>query len=417
MKSPALWTFQHPHRTLGMRAINAIGRQIRRWGWGARLSPRRILDAACWWTKLSDWGDDRFHEPLRVLLESLESEAQLTSLGRLLVGLSCVRYTANRLLTRHFLQIHPEVLAEPLSRPVFVVGLPRTGTTLLHHLLCQDAGVRPLHLWESLQPAPDVRVRFGKPDRRPQRARRFVGVMNRWAAPQLRVVHPLKHHGPEECTHLLLNTFVSPAFFLFGNCPSYLQWLRECGPERLTWCYEQYRLYLQILQWQGPRGRWVLKSPAHAFGLQALVDLFPDACIIRTHRDMNEVIPSACSLFAISHGILSDEVDCRRLGPEVARLFAEYLLDTAQQVRNLQPNRVIDVHYRSLISDPFGTVRAIRTRFGFEGDERWETNARDWLAKNPANKHGKHRYDLEQFGLTGEDLDCLFGPYEAQGVC
>lgn len=409
MGSPNSRTFHLPHRTLGMRLFNAIGRQLNRWGWGGQLTLRRVLGGARWWTKLSDWGDDRFQEPLQILLESLENEAHLTPLGRLLAGLSCARYAANRLRVRHFLQLFPQISAEQVRRPVFVVGLPRTGTTLLHHLLCQDSAVRPLRLWESLQPAPDADVLRGKPDRRRKRARRFVQLMNRWAAPQLRVVHPLAADGPEECTHLLLNTFVSPAFLLFGNCTGYLHWLRDCGSEWLNWCYKQYRLYLQLLQWQNPHGRWVLKSPAHAFGLQALLEQFPDACIIRTHRDMKQVIPSACSLFAISQGILSDEVDCRRLGPEAVRVFRTHLVEPSERIRGFDPARVFDVHYRSLISDPVGTVRAIHDHFGLEGDERREEAMHRWLARNPANKHGRHRYDLAQFGLTPADVDRQFG--------
>ena len=410
MKSHTPRTFQSPYRTLGARVFNLLGRQLRRWGLRRRLAMSDILDAACRWTKLSDWGDERFHEPLRVLLESLEEDARLNPLGRLLVRLNCIHFAANRLRVRHFLKNHPEALAEPVRRPIFVVGLPRTGTTLLHNLLCQARDSRPLLLWQALQPAPDA----DQPDRRRKRARRLVTTLNYWSEPQLKTVHPLRADGPEECTFLLFNTFVTPAFFLYGDVRGYGEWLRGPGRALLPWVYEQYRTYLQIVQWGGAPGHWVLKSPAHSFGLEALRATFPDACVVRTHRDMNEVIPSACSLFAISHGIYSDEVNCRRLGPEISSLLSSQLLDRLGEDRAANPSGVFDVHYRSLVSDPIGVIRSIHTYFSLGSDDLMEERMRRWLAKNPANKHGAHRYDLEQFGLTRADVERTFGPYQSQ---
>ena len=150
MRSHIPKTFQQSYRTFGVRVFNAVGRQLRRWGWRRRLSLQDILDSARRWTRLSDWGDEGFQEPLRVLLESLEEDAQLDSAGRLFIRLNCIHFVSNRLRVRRFLKDHPEVLEESVRRPIFVVGLPRTGTTLLHNLLCQDPGGRPLLLWEAL---------------------------------------------------------------------------------------------------------------------------------------------------------------------------------------------------------------------------------------------------------------------------
>jgi hypothetical protein len=410
MKSSSPWTFHRPHRTLGMRLFNSMGRQLRRWGWRRRLSATAVLDSAARWAKLSDWGDERFREPFAALVDSLEEDAGLSPFGRLLTRFNLTHYAANRLRVQHAIKTHPEILEQPVSRPIFVVGLPRTGTTLLHNLLCQQSGCRPLLFWEALQPAADAR---GK-DRRPANARRLLHVLTRWGAPQLRTVHPIDADGPEECTWMLFNTFVTPAFFLNGNVRGYLDWLRERGRELLPWAYGEYRRYLQVLQWGQPRGQWVLKSPVHSFGLEALLEQFPDACVIQTHRDMIKVLPSACSLFAVSQGIYSDDVDCRRLGLQVAHLLRTHLLEPAMKARMENPSRILDVQFRSLVADPIGTVRELGRHFGLEMDETMEQRMRQWLTDNPADKHGVHQYDLEQFGLTPEEVDRLFGDYQEQ---
>jgi hypothetical protein len=414
MRSGISRTFRQPHRTFAVRVFNVVGRQLRRWGWRRRLSLQDILDSARRWTKLSDWGDERFLEPLQVLLESLEDDAQLNSAGRLLVRLNFIHFVSNHLRIQHFLKQHPEVPAEPVRHPLFVVGLPRTGTTLLHNLLCQDSGGRPLLLWEALQPAPDADVDSGKRDRRRLNAQHFVTLVDRWGAPELKTVHPLNAHGPEECTYLLFNTFLTPAFFLYGPVRGYIEWLHGRGRELLMSCYEQFRTYLQILQWRSANTHWVLKSPAHSFGLDALLSVFPDARVVQTHRDMNKVVPSACSLFAITQGLYSDEVDPRRLGRDVLQLLGTDLLDRAGNAKRRNPTRVLDIHYRSLVADPVGTVHSIYDFFGTDWNYGMEERMRRWLARNPVHKHGVHRYDLEQFGLTHSDVDSAFGSYQAQ---
>ncbi|MGH7168684.1 MAG: sulfotransferase family protein [Gemmataceae bacterium] len=405
-------TFEKPYRTWGTRALNFLGRRLRRWGWRRPMTFQGILDSACRYTRLSDWGDERFHEPLRVLVQSLEEEARLSPLGRLFMKLNLRHFAANRLWVRQYVKTYPEALAEPVARPLFVIGLPRTGTTLLYNLLSQDSSRRPLRLWETLQPAPHVEVAASPRDWRRTKARGLAFAINHWGAPQLRSVHPLDADGPEECTTLLLNTFVSPAFSLFGDIPRYVEWLDGRGRELLPWVYEEHRLYLQVLQHQGRRAPWILKSPAHVFALEALLATYPDACVVQTHRDMKQVLPSACSLFAIMQGLYSDDVNCRRLGPELARLLDEFLRERDDKDRQVNPRRVYPVDYRSLIADPINTVRAIYGHFGLEVEQGMEQRMRDWMARNPAGKHGAHQYDLEQFGLTSQEVDQIFSEYQ-----
>jgi len=423
--SPNGWTFEKPYRTWGAAALNLLGRQLRRCGWKRPLTFQGVLDSACRLTRLSDWGEEHFHEPLQVLVQSLEEEAELTPLGRLFVKGNLRHFAANRLWVRQYLKEHPQAQEEPLPRPVFVVGLPRTGTTLLYNLLCQDVSRRPLRFWEALQPAPSVRGQRSagggrKSDWRRTKARLVVQAIQRWGAPQLRSVHALDADGPEECTTLMLNTFVSPAFFLLGRIPSYLAWLRQRGRELLLGAYEQYRSYLQVLQHQDRMGAvarpavlpWLLKSPAHSFGLQALLTTFPDACVVLTQRDLKQVVPSTCSLFALMQGMYTDTVDCRRLGPEVLDLIRDLQQGIQHALESSSP-RLFSVAYPALVSDPLGVVRAIYRHFAWPLEGGVERRMRDWLAQNPADKHGAHKYDLKQFGLSAQEVDLVQSPCSA----
>src|SRR5262249_46747493 len=148
----------------------------------------------------------------------------------------------------------------------------------------------------------------------------LLEFLNRWSAPDMETVHAMSAEGPEECTFLLFNTFATPAYGLLGHIPSYMDWLRGRCPEERAGDYQEYRRQLQLLQWSsgGPAGHWALKAPIHLFALDALFTVLPDACVVQTHRDPCQVIPSACSLFALMVGIFSDEVEPERIGLEIA---------------------------------------------------------------------------------------------------
>ncbi len=408
MHPAAAYTFDRPYRTLLWRAFNAVGGLLRRCGRRCPLSVDRVVARARWQTGLDDWGEEQGHEPLRRLLESFEETARLTPLGRTLIRATCVQMVKARLSVRQAIQAHPEVLAERVVRPVFVLGLPRTGTTLLHKLLCQDAGGRPLLLWETLWPA-------AAPDLSPRRrarllrlARLYVNLYTRRLMPQVRSIHPMEAEGPEECTLLLLNSFQSPAWAVYGSLPRYLGWLRGLGAAERRRAYEEYRLQLQLMQWGSPVRHWVLKSPFHGFALDTLLDLFPDACVVQTHRDPPQVVASACSLYAVLRGVNTDVLDCRRLGGEVVEHLKQDILEPLRRARSAHPGRVFDVQYQDLVRDPVAVVNRIYDHAGRKVDPGMEERMRRWLAENPPNKHGTHRYDLGQFGLSRAAVEALF---------
>src|SRR5262249_19322202 len=214
----------------------------------------------------------------------------------------------------------------------------------------------------------------------------------------------------EECRWLLMNTFRSLAFFGFGAVNGYLAWLEERGEENTWRVYEEYRRQLQLLQWRRPPRHWVLKCPLHAYALDALLRLFPDSCVAKTHRDLHKVLPSLCSLRLTRCSIVTDTPDPRRVAEE-ATAHVTRLLRPALRARAEYPGRVYDVAYRDLLRDPIAAIRSITDRFGRPLSGAAQKAMRAWLAAHSQGEHGRHRYSLEQFGLDKGAVDHLFPDY------
>jgi hypothetical protein len=410
MAQAAPYTFERPTRRLGVRIINAGGRLGERLRGRKPLSVAAILDEARRSTGLDDFGEDNFLEPLRILLDDFAEDAQLHPWGRFLVRRILAGCARNRLLLQDAWRRHPEVLHEDVRRPLYVVGMPRTGTTLLYNLLSQDPHARPLMFWESLFPAPTRwEDRHGSTWFRRQQAA-FVAALTHRLAPNLKQVHVINARGPEEDGWLLKNTFVSLTFTLLGTTPRYLDYLERLPFAAMLQVYDYYRRTLQLLQRGETARHWVLKSPVHQGGVAALLTAIPTANVVFTHRDPKEVIPSCCSLVCISRGILSDAVDPLRTGPELTERLA-LAVARAEAARDQFADRITDVCFSALLADPIGAVRRIYDRFGYRFSADMESRMRRWLEAHPQGKHGAHRYSLAQFGLTAADVDRHFAEY------
>jgi hypothetical protein len=403
-------TFEVPYRPLGIRLCNWVGRRLEQCGVHLhRLTEASILNAARREAGLSDFGDEGFLVPLRQLLQSLRDEARLHPVGRWLMRRRLLDVLINRLRMHDDLKRNPEILDVPVRRPLFVTGLPRTGTTLLYNLLSQDPAGRPLTMWEACWLSPPPRAETRNTDPRIKQARRLVKLAY-WLAPQLRTVHPLNADGPEEDLTLTLNTLISAGFSMLARLPGYEAWLRQLSlPEKVT-AYQDYRRQLQYLQWRCSADHWVLKTPVHLVALDALLNVFPDACVVQTHRDPAKVVPSFCSLIAVFRGMGTDELDLRALGAWGLENCAD-LLDRAAKARQTTPGNVLDVRYAELICDPIGTVHRIYDHFGYPRSDRMDTRMRQWLTEDGHDRKPPHRYDPEQFGLDRATICEQFGAY------
>jgi hypothetical protein len=387
-----------PYRPLGLRVFNGVGGALR--GAGVplvRLDEHSLLRQAAKNAGLSDFGDDGFRAPLRVLLVSFENEAALTLLGRIIARSDAVRTLENRLHFVDTLKQHPEITAAPIRRPLFILGLPRTGTTILHELLAQDPANRVPMTWEVMHPwPPPERATYESDPRIAQVEKHFSGVDK--LVPGFKSMHPMGAQLPQECVAITQHEFATMIYPTTYHVPSYQHWLDAVD---MRWVYASHQRWLQYLQWRCPAERWILKSPGHLWSLDALLAVYPDARIVQTHRDPLKVIASLASLVAMLRGMASDRIDPHAIGAEWTQVLAQGL-ERTMQVRAsgaLRDDQVFDMQFAELIADETAMVRRIYTHFDMEFTAEAESRMRRFLAANPKDKHGGHRYTLAQSGL------------------
>lgn len=298
-----------------------------------------------------------------------------------------------------------------MRSPLIVTGLPRSGTTLLQRLLSLDPAARPLLTWEAMWPAPLSRRRKGRDDSRVRHTQRLVWMVRRFM-PGFDRLHPIDPEGPEECTRLLVSSFLWGYLGIECSMPEYAVWLEREGAGVMEPAYRWYALQLQVLQSQRPvTGHWVLKSPAHLWNLRSLLTVIPDARIVVTVRDPRVTVASACSLYAMYHGSTAASLQAGRMGPGLAESLAKGLT-RGLEVAAEEPERVRVVRYEDLVGHPIETLREIHAGFGIPFVAGLESAARAWLEANPAGTHGAHRYDLESYGLDEEAVVRLFATPE-----
>lgn len=390
----------------GSRALSGTGKRY------VQLDPALLRRDATTRTGLRDFGDPGFREPLERLLRSYDSEAGLTLLGRIAARQDTVRLLANRLQLIAERQRHPELAAEPIREPWFVTGLPRTGTTLLHGLLAQDPGNRaPLH-WEMMYPVPPRGRTRSRSDRRRELAERQIRWFHR-LAPDFRRIHPIGATLPEECLIITSHAFLSFQFQTSHRVPSYQGWLEA---QDLRPAYAQHREILQQLQWRMPPRHWVLKAPAHLYGIEAIAGVYPDAAVIMTHRDPLQVAASVASLHFTLRSTFSDIADPHEIGAEVCARWAEGMR-RALRARDggvLPATRVVDVSYEALVRDPLAAVRQVYARLDRVLTPIAEERMRRFLAAHPKDRFGRHHYTLAQFGLAPARVRSTFAAYCAR---
>jgi hypothetical protein len=311
-----------------------------------------------------------------------------------------LRLLTNRLQIERDRRLHPDIAGGEVRSPVFVTGLPRTGTTLLHGLLAADPEARAPLAWETMFPSPPPARAGRQSDRRIGWAERQIRWFQR-LNPSFQRIHALGARLPEECLVITSHSFLSFQFQTMYRVPAYQTWLEA---EDLRPCYAEHRAFLQHLQWRYPAPRWVLKAPAHLYGIDALFATYPDATVVFTHREPLEVVPSVASLHATLRATFSDADEPAAVGAEVTRRWAEGLRRAlaVRDAGHISADRFVDVHYTALVRDPIGTVRDICARIGQPVTRAAEERRRRYLAEHPKDKYGRHDYSLARFGLDAE---------------
>ena len=393
----------------GLRILNRAGEGFERAGVElVSLDERRLLDAACRETGIPGFGDETFREPLRLLLRALDKEGRLTLLGRIAARADIAGLLATRLRLEADRKRYPGIADQTIRRPLFVVGLPRTGSTLLHHLLAQDPGGRVARAWEVMEPSPPPERARYETDARIGRAARRLAWFDR-LAPDFKRIHPLGAELPLECIAIMSASFASPRFHTTYHVPSYQAWLAGAD---LHPAYDFHRRFLQHLQWRAPAGHWVLKAPSHVFGFEPLFATYPDAIVVQTHRDPLTVLASVASLTLVLQGAFTDHLDLVEIGAEVTQRWSSGLERAMEARRDVRVDeRFFDVRYQELLRDPMAVVRRIYDRFGMALSAEAEARMQRFLRNQPKDRHGAHRYSLSAFGLDARDLGPRFKSY------
>ncbi|MCY9784074.1 sulfotransferase [Nocardiopsis sp. EMB25] len=350
--------------------------------------------------------DEPFLSDLRVLHEAWHAVPDLTPIGRVSVQAEIRRRLETRLRMLHLLDVHPEVADEPIDRPVFITGLPRTGTTFGHGLLAAHADARAPMLWELWNPVPDT----GRPGERTLSRRRRLAAARALVRgmdamlPGFQTIHPMHPLEPEECVFALPHGL---SHHVRAPIPGYRAWVerRDAVPD-----YAYLKQQLQALQWKRPRRRWVLKSPLHLLTLDALLDVFPDATVVLTDRDPARAMASWGSLTEAGMRLHCADVDPSRIGGEWLEIWSKGA-ERARAVRRAHdPGRFLDLPYDELTRDPVAvaerTWRALGAEFDAESRNRTLRYTRRDRRKNP----GGHRYGPERYGLDPDRVRAVFGP-------
>ena len=387
------------------RGANAIGIQP------IDLSLDKLLQTAMKNTGLTDFGEEDFRQPLALLLDSLEREADLSLLGRVIARGDLVRTLENRLGFVELFKQHPEIAEQPIERPIFVVGPPRSGTTIFHDLLVMDPDNRVPLTWETARPLPPPEAATYRTDPRIAQAQADLDQVDK-LLPEFKKMHPMGAERAQECVTMTSHDFTSMIYFVQFFVPSYDRWVIESDMRSaLKW----HRRFLQILQWKAPGKRWALKSPQHLWHLQHIHREYPDALFVQTHRDPVKIVISTSNLAAHLQGMASDHADIGRVTRYYATALAQgYNNTVAYRKSGLLPeSQVVDLYFRDFMSDQIGTVRRAYDHFGLSLSDSAAASMQAFLDDNPANKHGKHVYSLANTGMHEDELRALFTDYEA----
>lgn len=371
------------------------------------MTVEEVIEAARAKTGLSEIGDPAVLDGLERLLASYAAEARFTERGSQMAHAFLVDQMAIRMQVEDWHRQHPHLAQAPIEKPLFVFGLPRTGTTLMINLLAADPARRSFVRWESLEPMPPARPEEIHAGRRFDEAT-AKGAMAKQYMPHIAAIHWEDADSPTECQFLMTPSFCSQVYDSQYDIPGYRQWFMheaDYGP-----AFRFHKRYLQALQHYAP-GRWTLKNPWHPLFLDALTDVYPDAQLVMTHRDPVEVVGSACSLIKYVRQIYSDSVDLEGIGKQFVDTF-RVMIDRANAFRAKHgQDSILDVQYADTVRDPFGTVRRIYDHFGEPLTDAALASMHAWMDANPKGKHGKHEYDLSEYGLSAAQVHDVFKDY------
>ncbi|HEY3918261.1 MAG TPA: sulfotransferase [Stellaceae bacterium] len=357
------------------------------------VTAEELIAAAQRRTGLTDFGEWQFVAPLRVLLQASEREAALGAFGRFALRWDALRFLANLLLLRAA-EKAAKTAAPAVERPIFVTGLPRSGTSFLHNLLVEDPANAVPRCWQTIHPG-----MVGDPLRE---ARAIRGVDRqlrffRRLAPDLAAMHPITATMPQECSEITAHLLTSLRFDTTHHVPSYRAWLDDAGHLE---AYRFHRRFLEHLARREQTGRrWVLKCPDHVFALEAIQKVYPDARFVFVHRDPMRVLASVARLTEVLRQPFTRRLDRAAIGRQVCDRWAEGAARILAASETLAPERVFHIRYRDLVGDPASAVTRLYTKFGLPLEDSFKARIDAYVAAKPNGGYGSLRYRFEDYGI------------------
>ena len=367
-----------------------------------------IVSRACEGAGLEDFGGDSWREGLRLLVESCESAPGVNPGGREFVYGQFVDALWNRLRVGDYVNRHPDVLDERVERPLVVLGLPRTGTSLASYLLDRDQLRRSLLTWEAEDSVPPSAPDTLRTDPRCLKKKAQLDELAKGLkAANIPLVHWDEADGPTECVFVQGQDFKAYLWEAFMPTPAYAEWLLQTD---MSSAYAYERMVLQVLQSRAP-GTWSLKMPSHAVHIETLLATYPDVRIVWAHRDPFKAAASFLRLNYLSRAATGADIDVGVIVANVLRQLKEHIDRPLRARRRIGDHRFFDLHYAELMRDPIAVMRSL---YDWAGDDLTPSTERamlDWLDAHPQDRHGAAPYSLDGSGVTRADLEPVFNEY------
>lgn len=394
-----------------VKAINTLGRLLKRFNIELiSLDDGKLLKTAKKTTGLTDFGGDEFREGFHILMKSLREEAELNTIGRMVAYNSILVLLQNRLQIAEHLKRHPNILKEEITAPFVIAGLPRTGTTILQSLLSAVPGSRTMMFWECARPCPPLK---GKDNRLAQNHKEMDAMLK--FVPGFNAIHPIGAEYPQECLSFMAINFTSVQFELNFNVPSYQKWYNE---QDLVPTMEYHKKCLQILQYYGKEQgkaekQWVLKTPPYVSAVESVLAVYPDARVIQTHRDPSNVVLSVSSLYYALHALSCDTTTPKKIAAAQLENWSNHLNKSMQARTRLAESDtpIYDLYFEQLLDNPVAEIKRVYEFFNIEWTQEIESTLNKYMSENGREKHGKHSYTKEMFGLVESDIEKHFSDY------
>jgi hypothetical protein len=362
---------------------------------------------------LNDFGEDDYREALGVLCESLDHDASLTPTGQLALQSMITDALQTRLMVEEGWKRFPQSADARIDRPLIILGLPRTGTTALHHLIAQDPQVQALEHW--LQRTPKPRPARSDWEQDPDYVAAVERVNMMFArSPEMRAIHEIEAHLPDECWNTFSQNFAHSSYEANSGARGYSEWWlqSDCVP-----AYRRHRRTAQLIGHLEPEKRWLFKDATHLFHPTAMLEVYPDAMIVQTHRDPVRLIPSVCSLVWSAREALNEATDIARFGKSTLALWEHSIFTMMEARKGRDPRQFYDLPFEQFVSDPLAAIEDIYAYFELDFTPAADRDIRQFRANNPKGKHGAHHYTLEQWGLDEGEIIERFRPYtETYGI-